>query len=64
MNRLISIALSVVLALPVHADVVGRVVSIADGDTVTVLVGREQVPLSKHHWAATAASKTIAIPLK
>lgn len=43
MSRLTSIGLLVALALPVHADVVGRVVSVADGDTVTVLVGREQV---------------------
>lgn len=44
-NNLAKYAASLVLAFsyPVYADFSGRVVSIADGDTITVLVDRQQV---------------------
>ena len=36
-------SLALVSALPVYADFTGKVVSVADGDTVTVLVERTQI---------------------
>ncbi len=37
------ISLALAFSFPAYADFSGRVVSVADGDTITVLVGRDQV---------------------
>lgn len=43
MKHFLSASLALAFSLPAYADFSGRVVSIADGDTITVLVERQQV---------------------
>ncbi len=42
-QNLFLISLALAFSFPAYADFSGRVVSVADGDTITVLVGRDQV---------------------
>jgi endonuclease YncB( thermonuclease family) len=43
MSHFLAVSLALAFSLPAYADFSGRVVSIVDGDTITVLVERQQV---------------------
>lgn len=45
LSTLLLASLALAFSLPAHADFSGEVVSVADGDTITVLVERKQVKI-------------------